>query len=46
MSRAVWKKTIATDHTAGAPPNRGRIIFVNIGCTLNSSIAEMNSVAA
>jgi hypothetical protein len=37
---------MATDHTAGAPPNRGSIIFVNIGCTPNSSIAEMNSVPA
>src|SRR3974390_552410 len=37
---------MATDHTAGAPPSRGRIILVNIGCTLNSSNAEMNSVKA
>src|SRR6516225_2303839 len=36
---AVWKKTIATDHTCGAPPNRGSTILVNIGCTANMSAA-------
>jgi len=28
-----WKNTIATDHTAGAPPSIGSTILVNIGCT-------------
>src|SRR5215475_9372085 len=30
---------MATDHTCGAPPNRGSTILVNIGCTANMSAA-------
>jgi hypothetical protein len=37
---------MATDHTVGAPPSFGRIIFANIGCTANSSSAERKSVTA
>src|SRR5262249_20136739 len=36
---AAWKKTIATDHTCGAPPSRGSTILVNIGWTANRSAA-------
>src|ERR1700730_2377424 len=46
MSSAPWKNTIATDHTAGAPPSRGSTILVNIGWIENNSTAEPNSVAA
>src|ERR1700681_970087 len=35
----VWKKTIATDHTEGEPPNRGSTILVNIGSIRNNSAA-------
>ncbi len=44
-SSAAWKNTIATDHTAGAPPSRGSTILANIGCTANSS-AALTKIAA
>src|SRR5882724_6934418 len=36
---------MATDHTDGAPPNRGSTILVNIGCTANNS-AALTKIAA
>ncbi len=45
-SNAVWKNTMATDPTAGAPPSCGSTIFANIGWIENSSSAETNRVAA
>jgi hypothetical protein len=30
---------MATDHTDAEPPKRGNTIFVNMGCTANSSAA-------
>src|SRR6516162_5259162 len=46
MNRNAWNVTIATDHTAGAPPSFGKTILVNIGWTANSSMAETKSVTA
>jgi hypothetical protein len=46
MRSAAWKNTMATDHTAGAPPTLGRINLVNIGWIANTSRADTNSVAA
>lgn len=40
-----WKNTIAVFQTFEAPPNKGRINFVNIGCTENKSVAERKIVA-
>src|SRR5918993_4031261 len=40
-----WKKTIATDHTDGEPPRRGRTRRVNIGCTENRSNALAKTAA-
>src|SRR5919199_5305094 len=31
-------------HVAGVPPNRGRTILANIGCTTNNSVELTNSV--
>ena len=36
---------MATDHTYGAPPNRGSTSFVNIGCTMNNSEALSTTAA-
>jgi hypothetical protein len=36
---------MATDHTDGAPPNRGSTSFVNIGCTMNNSEALSTTAA-
>jgi hypothetical protein len=36
---------MATDHTAGEPPNRGSTIFVNMGCTANNN-AALRKIAA
>jgi len=44
-SSAVWKNTMATDHTDGAPPKRGSTSLVNIGCTMNKSEALSTTAA-
>jgi hypothetical protein len=44
-SNAVWKKTMATDHTDGDPPSRGSTIFVNMGWMPKRRAAERNNVA-
>ena len=39
-----WKNTIAVFQTFEAPPNKGKMSFVNIGWTENSSVADKKMV--
>jgi hypothetical protein len=41
-----WKKSMHVVHTAGVPPNHGRIRLPIIGCTRNRRNALRNVVAA
>ena len=40
-----WKNTMAVFQTFEAPPNKGKMSFVNIGWTENKSVADKNMVA-